>query len=160
MQVLQERKPVRSWAIADTASEPAIDRMRKLALYAKLKSASGTTGLCLKTIGGSKATCCRRLDRYRRRGLESQSRCPQRVRGRQWTKQQERQVLHLCRGYPPLFKLGAGSVDKRKLWKVLSKAQGLSLSLSTVGRILARLARLKRIRPASFDGMAGQAQRH
>ncbi len=35
-----------------------------------------------------------------------------------------------------------------------------ALSLSTVGRILARLVRLKRIRLASFDGRAGQAQRH
>ncbi len=40
MQVLQERKPVRSWVIADTASEPAINRMRKSALYANLKSAA------------------------------------------------------------------------------------------------------------------------
>ena len=43
--------------------------------------------------------------------------------------------------------------------KPLSRAQGLSLSLSTIGRILARLVRLKRIRPAAFDGRAGQAQR-
>ena len=69
MQVLQEWKPVRSWAIADTASEPAIDRIKKPALNAELKSAGGTTGLCVKTIGGSKATCCRRPDRYRRRRL-------------------------------------------------------------------------------------------
>ena len=82
---------------------PAIDRMRKPTLYAELKSAGGTMALCSKTIGGSKATCCRWLDRYRRRGwrgLESQSRCPKRVRGRQWTTQRERQVLHLRRGYP------------------------------------------------------------
>ena len=57
MQVLQERKPVRSWAIADTASEPAIDRIKKPELYAELKSAGGTTGLCLKTTGGSWNGC-------------------------------------------------------------------------------------------------------
>ncbi len=98
MQVLQERKPVRSWAIADTASEPAIYRIKKLELYAELKAAGCTMALCLKTIGGSKATCCRRLDRYRRRGwggLENQSRGPKRLRGVQWTKQQAQQVLHL-----------------------------------------------------------------
>ncbi|WP_423906983.1 hypothetical protein [Candidatus Spongiihabitans sp.] len=43
MQVLQEQKPARSWAIADTASEPASDCMRKLESYAELKSAGGTT---------------------------------------------------------------------------------------------------------------------
>ena len=92
IQVLQERKSVRSWAIADTASEQAIDRMRKLELYAELKSAGGTTALCLNTIGGSKATYYRWLDRYRRcgwGGLENQSRHPKCPRGVQWTKQQE-----------------------------------------------------------------------
>ena len=91
-------KSYRSWAISDTASEAAIARIKKLELYAELKSAGYTTALCLKTIGCSKATYYRWLGRYRRRGwrgLESQSRRPKRVRGRQWTAQQEQQVLHL-----------------------------------------------------------------
>ncbi len=48
-------------------------------------------------------------------------------------------MLHLRRRYP-LW-------GKRKLWKVLCRDQGLLLSISTVGRILARLVRLKRVKP-------------
>ena len=146
-------KSYRSWAIADTASEAAIARIKKLELYADLKSAGCATALCLKTIGWSKATYYRWLARYRQcgwRGLESQSRRPKRVRGRQWTAQQEQQVLRLRKRYP-LW-------GKRKIWKVLSRDQGLLLSISTVGRILARLVRLKRVKPAAFDGRAGQAE--
>ncbi|WP_424947196.1 helix-turn-helix domain-containing protein [Candidatus Spongiihabitans sp.] len=101
--------------------------------------------VCLKTIGWSKATYYRWLGRYRRhgwRGLASQSRRPKRVRGRQWTAQQEQQVLHLRKRYP-LW-------GKRKLWKVLFRDRGLLLSISTVGRILDRLVRLKRVKPAAF----------
>ncbi len=138
-------KSYRSWAIADTVSEPAIARMKKLELYAEFKSAGCTTGLCLKTIGWSKATYYRWLKRYQQRGwsgLENQSRRPKCSRSVQWTKQQEQQVLHLRQRYP-LW-------GKRKLWKVLSRDQGLLLSISTVGRILARLVRLKQVRPAAF----------
>ena len=74
-------KSYRSWAIADTVSEVATARIKKLELYAELKSDGCTTALCLKAIGCSKATYYRWLDSYRRcglRGLENQSRRPKR----------------------------------------------------------------------------------
>ena len=58
-----------------------------------------------------------------------------------WTKQQEQQVLHLRKRYP-LW-------GKRKLWRVLVRERGWTLSESTVGRI-ARLVRLGRVEPVSF----------
>ena len=67
---------------------------------------------------------------------------PQTTRTRQWTKQHEQAVLHLRQRYP-LW-------GKRKLWKVLCRDQGFTLSISTVGRILKRLIGLGRIRPVAF----------
>ena len=55
---------------------------------------------------------------------------------------QEQQVLHLRKCYP-LW-------GKRKLWRVLVRERGWTLSESTVGRIVARLVRLGRVEPVSF----------
>ena len=52
------------------------------------------------------------------------------------------QVLHLRKRYP-LW-------GKRKLWRVLVRERGWTLSESTVGRIVARLVRLGRVKPAAF----------
>ena len=56
--------------------------------------------------------------------------------------QQAQQVLHLRKRYP-LW-------GKRKLWRVLVRERGWTLSESTVGRIVARLVRLGRVEPVSF----------
>ncbi|WP_424947025.1 helix-turn-helix domain-containing protein [Candidatus Spongiihabitans sp.] len=95
-----------------------------------------------RLLKGDLLPLARALSAERLAGLKKQSRRPKRVRGRQWTARQEQQVLHLRRRYP-LW-------GKRKIWKVLSRDQGLLLSISTVGRILDRLVRLKRVKPAAF----------
>ena len=51
-------------------------------------------------------------------------------------------MLHLRKRYP-LW-------GKRKLWRVLVRERGWTLSESTVGRIVARLVRLGRVKPVSF----------
>ncbi len=106
-------KSYRSWRVADSASEAAIARMKKLELYEQLPSEGCSTVLCLRAIGGSKATDYRWLRRYRQQGwagLESLRRRPGRTRERQWTKQQAQAVYPLRRRYP-LW-------GKRKLWKI------------------------------------------
>ncbi len=138
-------KSYRSWPIADTASTEAIARIKKLELYEQLKSEGCSAVLRLQAIGWSKATYYRWLKRYRQQGwsgLEARSCRPQTTRTRQWTKQHKQAVLHLRKRYP-LW-------GKRKIWKVLSRDHGFTLSTSTVGRILKRLMRLGRIRPVAF----------
>ena len=44
----------------------------------------------------------------------------------------------------------APACGKRKLWKVLCRDQGFTLSISTVGRILKHLVARGRVRPAAF----------
>ena len=44
----------------------------------------------------------------------------------------------------------AASSAKRKIWKVLNRDQGFTLSISTVGRLLKKLLRLNRIVPVAF----------
>ena len=64
------------------------------------------------------------------------------MRKAQWTRHQEAQVLHLRQRHQ-LW-------GKRKIWKVLSRDHGFTLSISTVGRILKKLLRLNRIKPVAF----------
>ncbi len=146
MQIKRLRlKPYKSWAINDTASALAIARMKKLALYGKLKAEGCTSATCLEAIGWSKATYYRWLKRYHKQGapgLEALSCRPRRARTAQWNKHHEQQVLHLRQRYP-LW-------GKRKIWKVLTRDHGLTLSISTVGRILKKLLRLNRIKPVCF----------
>lgn len=61
-------KPYRSWSIDDTASADAIERLKKLELYGKLKAEGCTRQICLEVIGCSKATYYRWLKRYQQQG--------------------------------------------------------------------------------------------
>ena len=138
-------KSYKSCAVNDTASAAALERLKKLELYDKLQSEGCCRDVALEAIGWSRATYCRWLKRYRQQGwsgLETLSCRPQTTRGRQWTKQQEQAVLHLRKRYP-LW-------GKRKIWKVLCRDHGFTLSTSTVGRILKQLTGLGRIRPVAF----------
>ena len=138
-------KSYRSWRINDNASGEAITRLKQLELYATLREEGCSEPTSLAAIGWSRATYYRWLKRYREdglKGLESGPRAPRRRRVCHWTKQQEQQVLHLRKRYP-LW-------GKRKLWRVLVRERGWTLSESTVGRIVARLVRLGRVEPVSF----------
>lgn len=74
----------------------------------------------------------RRYDPHNLRTLESRSRRPTRTRRRQWTAAQEQAVLALRRHYP--------RCGKAKL-RVLLALDGMALSESSIGRILASLRR-------------------
>ena len=134
-----------SWTISDTASSAAIARLKKIELHDKLKAEGCRLEVRLEAIDWSKATFHRWRLRYKQQGLKGLEtrRCkPLRVRRTSWSKQQEQQVQHLRIKFP-LW-------GKRKLWKVLSRDHGFTLSISTVGRILKRLLKLCRIKPVSF----------
>ena len=138
-------KSYRSWPINETSSAEAIKRLKKLELYEQLKTEGCSSATCLIAIDWSKATYYRWRSRYQQQGLtglEALSCRPQRVREPSWSKQQEQQVQHLKLRFP----LWA----KRKIWKVLSRDHGFTLSISTVGRILKKLLRLNRIKPVAF----------
>ena len=138
-------KSYRSWAVNDTATPAAIERLRKLELYEKLKQEGCSQASCLEAIAWSKSTYYRWRHRYQLVGVEglcSRSHTPRCRRQPQWTRQHEQQVLHLRRRFP-LW-------GRRKLWKVLQREQGFPLSISTVGRIVNQLLRSHRIKPVSF----------
>ena len=138
-------KSYRSWPINDTSSAEAIKRLKKLELYEQLKTEGCSSATCLLVIDWSKATYYRWRSRYQQQGLtglEALSCRPQRVRKPSWSKQQEQQVQHLRQRHR-LW-------GKRKIWKVLNRDRGFTLSISTVGRILKKLLRLNRIVPVAF----------
>ena len=138
-------KSYRSWRVNDTASSEAIERLKKLELYDRLRREGCRAGTALEALGWSRATYYRWRRRYAMQstaGLESRSRRPRRRRGRQWTRQHEQMVLHLRRQHPVW--------GKRKIWKVLSRDKGLTLSLSSVGRILSALLARGAVKPAAF----------
>ena len=138
-------KSYRSWTVNDTATPEAVARLHKLELYQKLRAEGCSAQTGLEAIAWSSSTYYRWLNRYRSfgiNGLRSQSQAPLRPRKPEWTRQQEQQVLHLRRRFP-LW-------GRRKLWKVLQRDHGFTLSISTVGRILHKLLTLNRIKPVAF----------
>ena len=162
-------KSYRSWRIDDNTGAAALGRLKQLEWVATLREEGCSEATALAVTGWSRATYYRRLKRYREgglKGLESGSRAPRGRRVCQWTKQQEQQVLHLRQRYP-LW-------GKRKLWRVLVRERGWTLSetnllgadwdvlrtptggtpgrayINTVGRIVARLVRLGRVKPVAF----------
>ena len=145
MQVQSLRIPsYRSLKVDDTTPAEAVKRRRQLETYRDLRAEGCCEKTALRTIGWSRATYFRWAARYRKRGphgLAALSRRPQRTRPRQWTPAHQRQVWTLRRHYP--------FMGKRPL-RVLLARQGIHLSESTVGRILAKGVRLGRIRPCAF----------
>ena len=127
-------KSYRSWRIDDNTSAEALGRLKQLEWVERLRGEGCSEVTSLAVVGWSRATYYRWLKRYREaglKGLESGTRAPRGRRVCQWTKQQAQQVLHLRKRYP-LW-------GKRKLWRVLVRERGWTLSESTVGRIVARL---------------------
>ena len=138
-------KSYRSWRIDDNTGAEALGRLKQLEWVEQLRKEGCSEATALAVVGWSRATYYRWLKRYREagsRGLESGPRAPRGRRVCQWTKQQEQHVLHLRQRYP-LW-------GKRKLWRVLVRERGWTLSESTVGRIVARLVRLGRVKPVAF----------
>ena len=142
----------RSFMVNDTAPPEAVERLRRIETYRQLRA-----------VGWSRSTYFRWFKRYQRqnvRGLAARSRRPHRTHRPRWTRQDERRVWAMRNRYP--------FMGKRRV-RVLLQGEGLELSESTVGRILAKGARLGRIQPCAFcrgrvkvkrrRGFNGHAQR-
>ena len=137
-------KSYRSFKINDTLSTQARERLRRLELFKDLREEGCSEATALKAIDWSRAT----LYRWRKRfltdgpsGLCAKSRRPHRVPLPQWSADHERKVYALRRNFP--------FMGKRKL-RVLLAREGVDLSESTIGRILAKGLRLGRVRPCAF----------
>ncbi len=137
-------KSYRSFKVNDMLPAEAADRLRRLDLFQTLRGEGCSEATALKAVGWSRAT----LYRWRRRfasegpaGLCANSRRPHRVPLPRWSAAEERKVWATRRNFP--------FMGKRKL-RVLLLREGVDLSESTVGRILAKGVRLGRIEPCAF----------
>ena len=138
-------KAYRSWAVDDTTPQTALDRLKKLDHYHCLREQGISQSLALDIIEWPRATYYRWQKRFDERGLKGLVTCsrrPHRSRCREWTLQQEQQVLHLRRRFPAWGKL--------TLWRILTRDTSFDLSVSSVGRILTKAIRAGRIEPCAF----------
>ncbi len=132
--------------VADTRSEEASARLKKLKLFDRLKAQGRSVALSLQAITWSKATYYRCLKRYWQqgiRGLEARSCRPQKLRQRQGSRQQRQAVLPL-RKRTPLW-------GKRKIGKVLCRDPDFASSISKVSRILEPLVASGRVQRLAFS---------
>ncbi len=137
-------KSYRSFKVNDTLPAEARERLRRLELFQALRAEGCSEATALEAIGWSRATLYRWRKRYRAdgpSGLCANSRRPRHVPPPRWSAAEERKVWALRRDFP--------FMGKRKL-RVLLLREGIGLSESTVGRILAKGVRLGRIRPCAF----------
>lgn len=144
MQIKSQRiKAWRSWVVDETLPSEAHDRIHRIELFGRLRAEGCSMATALDAIGWSRATYYRWRKRFEQRGLRglvAQSRRPCRVRQSQWTRQHEQLVWRLRKRFP--------TWGKRPIQHVIERDHGVRLSVSTVGRILAKGVRLKRILPA------------
>jgi transposase InsO family protein len=131
---------------ASEARDPPVGRETKKRLAAiRWHEAHGRrVSLTARHFGLSRSTVYDWLRRYERegiRGLEDRSRRPRNVRQSTWSKDLEHAVLDLREAHPRWGK------DKLV---VLLRQQGLTVSVSMVGRILSRLKRDGRLLPGDL----------
>ena len=137
-------KSHRGFKVNDTLPAEARERLRRLELFQTLRGEGCSEATALAAIGWARATLYRWRKRYRRdgpSGLCAKSRRPHHVSLPRWSAAEERKVWALRRDFP--------FMGKRKL-RVLPLREGIDLSESTVGRILAKGVRLGRIEPCAF----------
>jgi transposase len=135
-------KAYRSWVVDETTPREAVERLGKLEIVERLRAECCSMATALDVAGWSRATYYRWRSRFELqglRGLVAESRRPCRVRQPQWSRHHEQQVWRLRRRFPDWGKL--------TIQHVLQRDHGIELSVSTVGRILAKGVRLGRIRP-------------
>ena len=143
--------------INDRVSADAMDRYKRLERYQRLRSEGCSEATALEVTGWSRATYYRWHKRYQQQGMDGLARCstrPRNTRPRQWTRQQAQMVMHLRQKNP--------TWGKRKLWKILHREGRITLSISTVGRIVSRLLARGKIKPAAYyiSGRTKPKRRH
>ena len=126
-------------------SKIVFQRKKILADYQRLKNDGATEKVILSVLGISRSSYYRwKRDYtiYGSSGFEPTSTRPHSIRRPKWDKTIEEKVLAVRRSFL-LF-------GKAKVSVILRREHGITLSCSTVGRILSSLRRKGLIRPASF----------
>ena len=140
--------------VDDTESEQALARHRALELVDRMVAGGMRRGDALKAIGLARSTYYDWRRAFRRGGVKAlvpKSTRPRSVRRRRWTDADDRAVLELRAQHPYM--------GKARLKAMLDR-RGVGLSVSTVGRILAKAVADGRARPASFcEGRAKPKRR-
>jgi hypothetical protein len=103
--------------------------------WQRLKAAGVSDAVCQDTLGISRATYYRYLQKLKAMsmGVPLRSKRPKNIRTPSWTDAQLQQLLTLRRAYP--------TYGKAKLSVILTRDHGWMLSESTVGRMLTHLMR-------------------
>ena len=137
-------KSYRSFRVDDSTPQAALERLHKLESYRALRSEGCCEATALRAIGFSRAAYYRWQARYRAcgvQGLISRSRRPRRTHRPRWSRAQEKAAYAMRRRYP--------FMGKRRL-RVMLARDGVTLSESTLGRILAKGVRLGQILPCAW----------
>ena len=130
---------------ANSYSKEAYDREYRLKLFIKLRKSGCSEEIALEAIGWSRSKYHRLKKRYRLMGLlglEHESRKPNNTRKPTWSKRVEKLVLKIRRKEPVW--------GKAKIKRILERDYQVSISESSVGRILSKLIKQKKIMPAWF----------
>ena len=127
-------------------SQVAYDREKAIKFYDSLPRRS-CQAKCefLKIMKISRATIFRWKKRYKQeglRGLENESRCPNKTRVPAWTKEHVSLIIKLRKNYQIW--------GKEKIQIILKRDYGINLSVSTVGRVLSKHFALGTISKAQF----------
>ena len=126
-------------------SKIALERLKKLDLFDTLICEGCSEETALQSIGISRATYYRLKARYKDEGLaglENQSRKPLKVRQAQWSPEIEHKVCEIRNKFRVW--------GKEKIAVILKREFNLTVSISTVGRILSKLLHHRKIRPVAF----------
>ena len=129
-------------------SPHVFERLEKIRLYTKLCAEGCLQDTALEAIKASRATIYRWIREYEMfglMGLEPKSKRPLKLRKSQWTDKAELIVLDMRRKYK--------IYGKHKLAVMIKQEQGVTLSTSTIGRILKKLVSQGKLQAVSFHLM-------
>ncbi len=134
----------RAIQVDESTPPDALDRLRRIETYDRLRSEGCSEATALEAVGWSRAN----LHRWKRRrreggpaGLAAKSRRPRSSRGREWSRGDEWAVWNMRREHP--------FMGKARL-RVMLARDGTRLSESTIGRILKKGLRLGHMQPCAF----------
>ncbi len=138
-------KSYRSWHVNETViSAVAKARENKILCFNQLREEGCTEKTALLAIETSRATFYRWKKEYQFKGtpgLQIKSRAPQNKRKPIWTKELQQLVYQFRQKYPYWGKL--------KLHRLIEREHGIKTTVSTVGRVINHLIKLKRVFPVS-----------
>jgi putative transposase len=139
-------KSYRSWKIDDRVySDSAKKKFKLLQDFEALIDSGSNESVILAVLGISRSTYYRtkaQYDKHGLSGLEPKSKRPDKVRKPMWDKSLENFVLKLRKQEP--------TWGKNKIHRLIIRDHGITVSLSTVGRIINKLIATDKVKSAYF----------